>query len=79
MNWTPALEQELRERIIIEYRKGRRRRYQAQCEGKHRFQTATLAYASIRHNDMQMFRCRFCGAWHVAHKRKVLNRSKGHA
>lgn len=67
MTWTPALEAELRALIVLYYRKTKRRRYQSMCEGKHKFTSPIQAHASMRHNDMQAFRCKFCGAWHVAH------------
>jgi len=67
LTWTPQLEAELRFLIVAEYRKNRRKRYQAQCEGKHRFSSPSLAHQTMRHNDMQAFKCKFCGSWHVAH------------
>lgn len=65
--WTPEMEQELRLLIVAEYRRTRRRRYQSMCEGKYRFASPSLAHQTMRHRDMQAFKCKFCGSWHVAH------------
>lgn len=57
---------ELRVLILRALRVRQRMRYKAGCEGKHGFPTAGMAHASKKHSDMKVFRCRYCGHWHVA-------------
>lgn len=68
MSWTPELEAELRARIVhASQRQDANRNWRTQCEGKHAFQNAAQAWATVRHADMNAFQCRVCGSWHVGH------------
>ncbi|SDH75131.1 hypothetical protein SAMN05421742_11186 [Roseospirillum parvum] len=43
----------------------------AECRGKARFQSPCLAWrAARRRPGRRLYRCRFCGGWHVGGGRK---------
>lgn len=45
-------------------------RQAATCEGKQAFETPALAHRIARRKKRHVYRCKFCGKWHIAEKSK---------